>query len=146
MHLLEDAIAYAARCHRGQVDKAGQPYILHPIRVMLRVRTEAERIVGVLHDVVEDTEATMEDLKRMGLPDEILEAIDLVTRHRDESYEEFIDRLKSNSLARRVKLADLEDNLDLSRLPDPSASDLARLEKYKRVREELKALEAPGGV
>ncbi len=134
---LEDAIALALRVHRGQVDKAGQPYILHPLRVMLGLETEEERIVGVLHDVVEDSgkddpakAVALDDLRRQGYSEEVVAALDSVTRSEGESYEEFILRLKPNPLARRVKLADLKDNLDVRRLGSVGERDLERLNRY----------------
>ena len=131
MPTLEDAIALAALAHKGQVDKAGAPYILHPLRMALGLATEEERIVAVLHDVVEDTHHTLEDLRRLGYPEAVLTAVECVTRREAESYAEFIERCRANETARRVKLADLRDNLDLSRIPSPTEKDLARLERYR---------------
>lgn len=132
MSTLERAIAIAAEAHAGQTDKAGVAYILHPLRVMLMLETEAERIVGVLHDVVEDTAVTYEDLRVAGFTEEILAALDSVTRRDDEDYEAFVRRAGENPIGRRVKLADLKDNSDLSRIPSPTEKDYARLEKYRR--------------
>ena len=132
MSTLERAIAIAANAHAGQTDKAGVAYILHPLRVMLMLETEAERIVGVLHDVVEDTAVTYEDLRVAGFTEEILAALDSVTRRDDEDYEAFVLRAGQNPIGRRVKLADLKDNSDLSRIPSPTEKDYARLEKYRR--------------
>ena len=132
MSTLERAIAIAANAHAGQTDKAGVAYILHPLRVMLMLETEAERIVGVLHDVVEDTAVTYEDLRIAGFTEEILAALDSVTRRDDEDYEAFVLRAGQNPIGRRVKLADLKDNSDLSRIPSPTEKDYARLEKYRR--------------
>ena len=129
---IEEAISIAAYAHRGQTDKAGAPYILHPLRVMLSLNSEQEMVVGVLHDLVEDTDWTLERLRDRGFDDSVLAAIDSLTKRDSESYEEFIARVKSNPLARRVKLADLQDNADLARLPQPSERDLARREKYLR--------------
>src|SRR5262245_11286335 len=116
MSLLEKAISIAVEAHRGQKDKVALPYILHPLCVMNRVDSEAEKIVAVLHDVVEDTKWTFEDLKREGFPDDILKALDCVTKRDGESYEDFITRSESDPIARRVKIADLEDNMDFRRL------------------------------
>ena len=104
MPTLEDAIALAVKAHRGQTDKAGQPYITHPLRVMLSLESEAEQMVGVLHDLVEDTEYTLESLRSQGYPEEVLTAVDCVPRRRGETYADFIERIKPNPLARRVKL------------------------------------------
>lgn len=132
MGMLEEAIAISARAHAGAQDKGGAPYILHPLRVMLRLATEAERIVGVLHDVIEDTDWTIEALRAQGFSGEVLEALDGLTRRPDETYEAFIRRAASNPIARSVKIADLEDNLDVTRISSPTKKDWARLEKYER--------------
>src|SRR5947208_2434495 len=134
MPTLEDAIALAALAHHGQVDKAGAPYILHPLRLMLRMRTNDERMVAVLHDAVEDTPYTLDGLRRLGFPEEVVEAIDALTRRVDEgeTYEAFVARAGGNPLARRIKIADLEDNLDLSRIAEPTEKDHQRLERYER--------------
>lgn len=138
---LEDAIALAVETHRGQVEKAGQPYCLHLLRVMFRLESEHERIAGVLHDLVEDTPYTLDDLREMGYPEPVIEVLDCVTRRDGEGYEEFIERIKPNPLARRVKVADLEDNMDLRRLPELSERDVARMNRCRRAWAELKALE-----
>jgi len=121
---LEDAIAHAARAHRGQVDKGGQPYILHVLRVMLRQTEETARIVAVLHDVLEDTPETLDGLSAAGYSEQICAALDCLTRREGEPYEEMIERVAANRLARQVKLADLADNLDIDRpVPPGSAAD-----------------------
>jgi (p)ppGpp synthase/HD superfamily hydrolase len=132
MPTLEDAIALAAEAHRGQVDKSGQPYILHPLRVMLRCRTDPQRIAAVLHDVVEDTGRTFDDLRGLGYPAEILAALDCLTKREGEPYEAFVERAAADPIARVVKLADIEDNLDLRRLPGVSDKDVDRLARYVR--------------
>ena len=132
MPTLDDAILLAAQAHRGQKDKVGAPYILHPLRVMLRLKTEEEMMVAVLHDVVEDSAYTLADLERAGFPPHVMEAVDCLTRREGETYEAFIERLKPNPLARRVKLADLEDNLDIRRLPQLGEKDFERLQRYRR--------------
>jgi (p)ppGpp synthase/HD superfamily hydrolase len=128
--LLEKAIGIAVRAHRGQRDKSGAPYILHPLRVMHRVDTETDRIVAVLHDVIEDTATTVSDLRREGFTDDIVEALAGVTKRAGESYGKFIRRAASNPIARRVKLADLEDNMDVRRLSTVTQRDAKRLRKY----------------
>ncbi|MDA8142115.1 MAG: GTP pyrophosphokinase [Desulfobacteraceae bacterium] len=130
--LLEKALAIALHAHQGQKDKAGAPYILHPLRVMLRMETELEMIAAVLHDVVEDSGLTIEDLRREGMPEAALAAVAHLTRAEEESYEEFIERVKQNDIARKVKLADLEDNMNIKRMARPTEKDLARLKKYRR--------------
>src|SRR5688572_11662876 len=106
MSTLERAIAIAAEAHAGQVDKAGQPYILHPLRVMLRVQTEHERIAAVLHDVVEDTSVTLEQLSGEGFADEVLHAVEALTKRPGESRSEAALRAAADPVARNVKLAD----------------------------------------
>lgn len=138
---IEIAISIALKAHKGQVDKGGNPYILHPIAVMNRVETIEEKIVAVLHDVVEDTEVTIDQLRETGFTDEILEAINLLTRAKEDSYEEFIDKTLKNRIARNVKIADIKENMNLSRIQDPSEQDYMRLEKYKRALERLERLE-----
>jgi len=132
MSTLERAIAIAAQAHAGQTDKAGAPYILHPLRMMLTLETEAERIVAVLHDVVEDTPVTLDDLRAERFTDEILAALESVTKRDGEDYEAFVLRAGQNPIGRRVKLADLRDNSDISRIPAPTEKDYGRLEKYRR--------------
>lgn len=129
---LERAIAIAATAHAGQVDKGGAPYILHPLKVMLRMSTLEERIVAVLHDVVEDCDISLEDLRQEGFSEEVLTAIESVTKVPAESYEDFVERAAQNPIGRVVKLADLEENSDLSRIASPSWEDLERIEKYRR--------------
>lgn len=131
---LEAAIAIAVEAHRGQVDKSGRPYILHPLRVMMRCETDVERTVAMLHDVVEDTSVTVDDLRRAGFGEEVLAALDCVTKREGESYEAFVERAAGNPIARKVKLADLEDNMDLRRLPAGKVDERAagRLERYVR--------------
>jgi (p)ppGpp synthase/HD superfamily hydrolase len=130
MPTLEDAIALAVEAHRGQSDKSGQPYILHPLRVMFRCQTDAQRIVAVLHDVVEDTGRTFDDLRKLGYPEDILAALDCVTKREGEPYEAFVERAAANPVARVVKIADIEDNLDLRRLPGVAEKDIERLARY----------------
>jgi len=134
MSSLEKAIQIAARAHLGQVDKASQPYILHPIRVMLRLTSQDERIAGVLHDVIEDTAVSYDELRSEGFSDAILCALEALTKRPGESRLEAAARAAANPIAKAVKLADNAENMDLSRIPNPSARDLARLEEYKAVR------------
>lgn len=126
---LARAIAIASWAHAGQKDKAGQPYILHPLRVMMRGRTEEERIVGVLHDVAEDCpHYSLDRLFKEGFDRKVLHALAALTRLKPESYEAFIERIVASSpLARQVKVWDLEDNCDLSRLGRPSEADIDRV-------------------
>ena len=129
---IEDAISVAARAHKGQKDKAGAPYLLHPLRMMLRMETEAAMMAAVLHEVVEDTDWTLERLREAGFAEEVVEAVDGLTHREGESYEEFVGRVRANPIARRVKVADLEDNMNIRRIGRLGAKDLERLEKYHR--------------
>ena len=136
--LINKAIETAARAHDGQLDKAGKPYILHPLRVMMNVEGgEMEQCAAVLHDVLEDSPLTAEDLAAEGFGVEIIEAVKLLTRTADEDYLEYVRRLKANPIAKAVKLADLTDNMDMSRIKEPTERDYKRLEKYKRAKEIL---------
>jgi (p)ppGpp synthase/HD superfamily hydrolase len=137
MPTLEDAISFAVKAHRGRKDKAGAAYILHPLRVMLHMKTKDERIVALLHDVIEDTKYTQEDLRKAGYSEKVLQSLDYLTRRDGEEYEEFIKRVKHNPLARKVKIADIQDNLDLARIKKPKKSDFMRIEKYRRALSDL---------
>jgi (p)ppGpp synthase/HD superfamily hydrolase len=132
MATLERAIEIACRAHAGQVDKAGAPYILHPLRMMLAVRSPEERMAAVLHDVVEDSTVSLEQLRAEGFPAAVVAAVEALTKREGEAYEAFIRRVAPNALAREVKLADLRDNSDLSRIAEPTEKDRARIEKYRR--------------
>jgi len=135
---LEKAIQIAVQAHQGQKDKAGAPYILHPLRVMLRLDSETEMIVAVLHDLVEDSNWTLADLRQKGFSEVILEAIDCLTHKPEDSYDEFIAKVKTNPLAEKVKLADLEDNMHITRISNPGEKDWARIRKYHRAWQSLK--------
>mgnify|MGYP002634864475 CR=1 FL=1 len=133
MATIEKALEIAAKNHAGVRDKQGEPYILHPIRVMLGVDGEAARIVAVLHDVVEDTELTLDDIRAEGFSDEILAALARVTHEEGQSYADYVVACKTNPIARQVKLSDLRDNANLNRLlmrPARFETDTARLQKY----------------
>jgi len=136
---LEEAIRIAVEAHRGQKDRAGAPYVLHPLRMLLRMRTDAERIAAVLHDVVEDTAWTLDDLRARGFSAEVLAAVDALTRRPGEAYDAFVERAAADPIARHVKLADLEDNLDLRRLDAVTADDLERIDRYLRAYRRLSA-------
>ncbi|MGG5288785.1 GTP pyrophosphokinase [Pseudomonas shirazensis] len=140
MSTLERAIAVAAKAHEGQYDKGGAAYILHPLRVMMRVSTPEQRIVAVLHDVLEDTPLTVSDLALEGFPLKILAALLSLSRRPGESYEAFVIRAGADPLAREVKLADLADNSDLSRIACPGPADLARLSRYQHASAYLQTL------
>lgn len=128
---IEKAIRIATKAHKGQKDKYGHPYIQHVLRVMHLGRTEEERIVGVLHDVVEDSDWTLDDLRAEGFPDKIVIAVDCLTkRSEDEDYDHFIGRIRKNNLAVRVKLNDLTDNMDVRRMDEFREKDVKRFNKY----------------
>lgn len=133
MATIEKALQIAAQAHEGQKDKDGQPYILHPLRVMHAVEGLEAQIIAVLHDVVEDTSTTLEDLRVAGFSATILAGVRGVTHGKGESYADYVVRCKTNALARQVKLADLEDNARPARLllrPDRLEDDLGRMRKY----------------
>ena len=137
MSTIERAIVIAAEAHAGQVDKAGAAYILHPLRVMLRMETGDERITAVLHDLVEDSAWDLDQLRAEGFSEQVVRAIDSVTRRDGESYDDFLLRAGRDAIGLRVKLADLEDNCDITRIATPIDGDLARMEKYRRAIEQL---------
>ena len=141
MPTIERAIEIAATAHAGQRDKAGQAYILHPLRVMLRVDGEHEQMAAVLHDVVEDTSITIDDLAREGFPSEVLRAIAALTKLPGETRLEAAARAAADPVARKVKLADNAENMDLSRIPNPTEKDYARCREYEEVRALLLAAE-----
>ena len=129
--MIRKAMEIARKAHAGQVDKGGTPYINHPIAVSKKVLEEDAKIVALLHDVVEDTDITLDDLKAEGFPEHILKAIDAITRRPCEMVHEYIARVKANSLACEVKKADLTHNMDISRIPTPTASDRTRIDLYR---------------
>jgi (p)ppGpp synthase/HD superfamily hydrolase len=130
--MLEQAIELAVKMHKGQKDKGGNCYIEHPLRVMLSLETEEEKIVGVLHDVIEDSECTKEDLIELGFSQRIAEAVEGISRRENESYMEFIERCSKDELLRKVKLKDIKDNKNLERIPNPTEEDLRRIKKYEK--------------
>lgn len=130
--LLPPAIALAVRSHGGTIGKDGAPYILHPLRLMLKADGYAEQIVAVLHDAVEDTALTLQELTDKGFPEEIVDAVGAVTKRPGEGYEALIERIAADPLAARVKLLDLYDNIDLMRLAEVNEDDLQRAAKYHR--------------
>jgi (p)ppGpp synthase/HD superfamily hydrolase len=129
--LLEKAISIALQAHAGKSDKGGNPYILHPLRIMFEMATTEEKIVALLHDVVEDSSISLQILKQNKFSVKVLNAVALLTKGKDQSYTDYILAIKSNPLAKKVKLADLKDNMDKSRLKKTTESDKARLRKYR---------------
>lgn len=141
---LGDAIALAAISHRSQVDKGGKPYILHCIRVMQSLTTEYEQMVGILHDVLEDCPAiTPGYLLDIGYPPEVVVALDILNKKNYPRYQFYITQVSNRPLARRVKIADLRDNLDRSRILNPTEADIARWAKYELALTFLLSVESP---
>lgn len=140
--LLEKAIAIAHQAHAHQVDKGGQPYINHPLRVMAAMGTCPEKIVAVLHDAVEDSDLTLGDLYDAGFPEEVVEAIAAITKKNGEDYEAYLQRVMGKAIALRVKIADMTDNMDLSRIAHPTAKDWQRLAKYQQILPRLESHQA----
>ncbi len=130
--LLNKAIEIAELAHDGQIDKANKPYISHPKRVMNAVETLSAKIVAVLHDAVEDTDLTLEDLRVAGFSDVIIEAIDAITKREGEKLNDYLRRVMDNEIALRVKIADMTDNMDLSRISNPTEKDRERIRIYKK--------------
>jgi (p)ppGpp synthase/HD superfamily hydrolase len=136
-YLLHTAIGIAKTAHSGQKDKAGNPYIEHPLRVMDKLETIEEKIVGILHDVVEDTDITLDNLIAMGFPQSIIKAIEALTKRPQEDYQSYLERIKSNSLALKVKIFDMQDNMDIKRIKNPTEKDYQRVAKYQQIYPEL---------
>lgn len=137
MATLERAISLATERHAGQVDKANAPYILHPLRVMLNVPDIEHKIVAVLHDILEDTATTIDELYRLGFQTHLIDAIIALTKQEGESRIQAAQRTVQNPIARVVKLADITDNMDLSRIQSPTMKDFERLKEYQQVRDIL---------
>ena len=137
---LQRAIEIALEAHKGALDKGGNPYILHPLRLMLQMDSEEEMIVAILHDVVEDSEKwSFDKLHKEGFSKKIINSLRSVTKENEnEDYEKFIDRSVKDKIGRRVKIADISDNLDISRLKEVTDKDILRINKYKKALEKLK--------
>lgn len=143
---IEDAIQIAAEVHAGQKDKGGAPYILHPLRVMAQMDTDQERIVAVLHDAVEDSDWYNLAQVELSFGTRIAVAVDALTKRKSENYDAYLERVQADEIAVKVKLADLKDNSDLSRLGrDPTEEDRRRLDKYLRARAILQMHVGTGG-
>ena len=137
---LQRAIEIALEAHKGALDKGGNPYILHPLRLMLQMDSEEEMIVAILHDVVEDSEKWSSDkLQAEGFSIKIINSLRSITKENEnEDYEKFIDRSIRDKIGRKVKIADISDNLDISRLKEVTDKDILRINKYKKALEKLK--------
>ena len=127
----ELALQIAQKAHAGQVDKAGKDYILHPMTVASYMDTDTEKTIAYLHDVLEDTDVTVDALRKI-FPNEIVDTLIILTHRKDESYFEYIQRVSTSKLAKKVKVADLLHNLDITRIKEPTKQDYERLEKYKK--------------
>lgn len=135
--LLKRATEIAIEVHANQVDRVGQPYLGHVFRVMNAGKTLEEKIVGALHDVIEDSDLTLKDLKKEGFPEIILNAVDAMTRYEHESYDEYLERVLKNPIAIQVKLNDLTDNMDLRRLTELDEESIMRMKKYHNAYRQL---------
>lgn len=135
--MLQKALQIATEAHKNQQDRYGAPYLRHVMRVAERGRNDDERIVGLLHDVVEDTDRTFDDLRKEGFPEYMIQALDCLTKREGEPYDKFVERTKGNKLAIAVKLNDLEDNMDIRRAPRLEAKDIDRMNKYLKAWHEL---------
>ncbi|MDD1606636.1 MAG: GTP pyrophosphokinase, partial [Methylococcaceae bacterium] len=127
MTLIEKSLAIALRAHAGAVDKAGRAYILHPLRLMAKMTIDSEMSVALLHDVLEDSDITASELLAEGIPSIVVEAVLCLTKQADENYSDFVLRAKQNALARKVKIADIEDNINVLRLSNLTDKDLVRI-------------------
>ena len=131
--MVDLALSIARKAHEGQLDKAGVDYIEHPIYVASQVDTEEEKAVALLHDVIEDSPVSAEELLQAGLPETVVTAVQVLTKKKEQDYQTYLETVKKNPLARVVKLADLKHNSDLSRLSSITEKDRERLKKYKKL-------------
>lgn len=147
VEMIRHAFMLAAKAHRGQTDKAGKDYILHPFRVSQFVEGgPVEITIALLHDVVEDTSVTLDDLRNEGFPETVVNGVDAVTRRDGEARKLYLIRVKDNPSARLVKLADLKHNSDLSRIPEPKATDFRRVQDYQNEIAFLKSEPGDGNI
>jgi hypothetical protein len=128
--MIEKALEIVIKAHKGQTDKAGKPYIGHLLRVMQMGMTEDEKLCGLLHDLIEDTDFSFDMLEAEGFPPRIIDALKCLTKRKNESYDVFIDRVLTNKLATAVKINDLKDNMNIKRLDEIRQTDIERLNKY----------------
>lgn len=135
--MLQKATQIATEAHKNQPDRYGAPYIFHVMRVSMRGKNADEKLAGLLHDVVEDTHHTFEDLVKEGFPEYIIEAVRCLTKAEDEPYDDYISRVKNNKLAIAVKINDLEDNMDVRRMTIMEEKDVERFNKYLRAYHQL---------
>lgn len=137
-HMTKKALKLCYEAHKGQSDKSGLPYVLHPVHLAEQMSDEKTTIAALLHDVAEDTDYTLEDLAAMGYGPEVMEALALLTHDDREDYMDYVARIRTNAIARAVKLADLAHNSDLTRLNEIDEAALKRAEKYKAAMELLR--------
>lgn len=130
-HLTKIAMRIAFDAHKNQTDKSGVPYIYHPIHLAEQMEDETSTIVALLHDVVEDSITTFNDLVELGFPDEVINALKLLTHNKNIKYMDYIQLISENEIAKKVKLADLRHNSDLTRLEKVNKKDTQRVFKYK---------------
>lgn len=142
--MTKKAIKLMYEKHKNQVDKAGMPYILHPLHVAEKMTDEYRTTVALLHDIVEDTDITLEQLSELGFPKEVIDALNLMTHKEEVEYIDYIKGITTNEIATDVKIADLEHNCDLSRLDKITEADLMRVEKYKYCINYLKQIKNQG--
>jgi len=138
MNIIEKSLEIALKAYAGQTDKAGKPYILHPLRLMAKMETEEEMCVALLHDVIEDSDFTAENLINNGIPANVVNAVQYLTKNTGENYDAFIDRVLENKLAAKIKLADIEDNINVLRLNTVTEKDLQRIAKYHKAWHKIK--------
>lgn len=136
--MIEKALEIAIRAHNGQFDKGNKPYIFHPITVALKMKDDKSKIVALLHDVIEDSDITIEDLKQEGFSECIIKAVEILTKNKNENYQDYLSRIKKNKIAKQVKIEDIRHNIDLTRIPNPSENDYKRIKKYQKALEYFK--------
>lgn len=129
--LTKKALKLCFEVHKNQTDKSGMPYVFHPFHLAEQMKDEYTVCTALLHDVVEDSNVTPEDLRNYGFPDEVVNAVALMTHEENVTYFDYVRKIKTNPVAAAVKLADLEHNMDLTRIDNPTVHDLERAEKYK---------------
>jgi (p)ppGpp synthase/HD superfamily hydrolase len=132
MNIIEKSLEIALKAYSGQKDKAGQTYILHPLRLMAKMDTDEEMSVALLHDVIEDSDITAEDLLEQGVPEKVVSAVQCLTKVDGEDYDAFVERVLENKLASKIKKADIEDNINVLRLNSVTEKDLERIAKYHK--------------
>ena len=130
--LTKEAMKLCFKAHKNQVDKTNIPYVFHPFHLAEQMNDEYTTVIALLHDVIEDTDYTFEDLKEMGYPKEVIDALRLLTHEKEVPYMEYVSKIKENPLATSVKLADLRHNSDLTRLDVVDEKAIKRVEKYKK--------------